>query len=141
MTPVVVRPAVPADHEAVLRMLRDLDLDYRERDLARFVVAETAGEVVGIAEVREFAAFCLLSCVGVREDLQGRGLGRALVQGAIAGRGKDVHLFTLIPEFFERLGFTRTETSPPGLVARLLYRCEECRPDRCSAMVRRHAAR
>ena len=140
MTPVAVRPATTADHDAVLRLLRELDLDYAERDLARFVVAESAGEVVGIAEVREFPAFCLLSCVGVREDLQGRGLGRALVLGAIAGVRKDVRLFTLVPGFFERLGVARAAQEPPGVVPRLLYRCDECRPDRCTSMVRRHDA-
>ena len=133
---VVVRPATRADHATVSALLRDLELGWPGLDLASFVVAEVHGEVVGIAELRRFGGHLLLSSVGVREDLQGGGLGRALVEGALAGAEGDVHLYTQIPGFFAKLGF-EVVSPPPGLPPRRIYGCEGCDASRCRCMVRR----
>jgi N-acetylglutamate synthase-like GNAT family acetyltransferase len=137
----VVHVAAPADHGAVVGLLRELELDYAGRDLGCFVVAETADGIVGIAEVRDVGDAHLLSCVGVREDLQGTGLGRAVVEGALRGLRKDVWLYTLVPGFFARLGFVDAPEPPPGIPPRRIYGCEACDPSRCRAMVRRADAR
>ena len=136
-----VRPAEPADHAVIFELLRELELDYAARDLRRFLVGEIDGahgaEIVGIAEVRPFEGFALLSCVGIRGDLQGRGLGRDLVTAALDGVGTDVYLYTLVPGFFAKLGFAEATSTPPGLPPRWIYGCGSCEPARCHCLVRR----
>lgn len=136
-----VRPAQPADHDDVLGLLRELELDYPLRDLARFSVAELSGEgIVGIAEVKDLGGVTLLSCVGIREDLQGTGLGRDLVRGALDGVRDDVWLYTLVPGFFAKLGFEDVPDVPPRVPPRRVYGCEGCDPATCRAMVLRSRA-
>ncbi len=135
-----VRPAASRDHAAVLALLRDLELDYPARDLARFHVAERRGEVVGVAELKLSRGIGLLSCVGVREDLQGRGVGRELVARVLDGVACDVYLYTLVPGFFARLGFVDEPSPPPRLPPRAIYGCEACDPAACRCMVRRSDA-
>jgi N-acetylglutamate synthase-like GNAT family acetyltransferase len=132
-----VRPAVQDDHAAVLALLRDLELDYPARDLARFHVAERGGEIVGVAELKASDGIGLLSCVGVREDLQGQGIGREIVARVLVGVGIDVYLYTLVPGFFAKLGFVDDPAPPQRLPPRRIHGCEACDPAACRCMVRR----
>jgi N-acetylglutamate synthase-like GNAT family acetyltransferase len=136
----VVRPARPGDLPDVERILSSLDLDYPGRDLSAFRVLESGGRVVGVAEVRPIPGGSLLGCVGVEESQQGAGLGRTLVEGALAGAPGDVWLYTLIPDFFGKLGFEVAPDRARGVPARWLYNCRACEPERCRAMVRRGGA-
>ena len=133
----LVRAAQPADYPKVLDLLKDLELDYPARNLSRFFVGEIKGLLIGIAELKELDAFWLLSCVGIRENLQGGGFGRALVAPLLEPLKKDVYLYTLVPGFFEKLGFIEAKSPPPTLPPRLIYGCESCDPARCLCLVRK----
>ncbi|MCE9636199.1 MAG: hypothetical protein K8T90_10900 [Planctomycetes bacterium] len=133
---IAVRPATARDHGVVLDLLTSLDLDYPGRDLALFYVGETDGEVVAIAELRRLGSRRLLSCVGVRSDLQRRGVGRRFVSALLDGATDDVYLFTVAPAFFRHLGFTPA-VPPEGIGRRAIYGCRDCTPDRCVCLVRR----
>lgn len=142
--PLSVRPAAAGDHAAVLALLAALELDYPRRDLAHFHVGEILGgsgrEIVAIAEVRPAGGALLLSCVGVREDLQRRGLGGRFVEALLDGVAADVRLFTIVPGFFRRLGFEPSDP-PADLVRTEIYGCRDCFPERCRSLVRRAGAR
>ena len=73
----------------------------------------------GLAEVRGLA---------VAEDAGGKGVGRQLVEGCLArarqlGIAK-VYTLTLVPGFFERLGFVRVDKSTLHL--KVWYECYRC---------------
>ncbi len=105
-------------------------------DLSCFWVAESGGVLVGTAELKRLATCSLLSCVGVREELQGRGIGRALVERVSREASSPVYLFTLVPGFFRKAGFREALTQPPDLLPRSVYGCAACRPDLCVCLVR-----
>jgi uncharacterized protein len=139
---ITVRPATEADHPAILTLLRELELGYVAQHLPSFLVVEGrsgggAPAVFGVAELKEFGGDRLLSSVGVREDLQGLGLGRVLVERVLAGVADDVWLYTLIPGFFAKLGFVEDDAPPARLPPRRIYGCDACTPERCHRMVRR----
>ena len=136
----LVRPASTEDHPVILDLLKELELDYPARDLARFLVGEADGKVLGIAELKEFRDFFLLSCVGVREDLQGSGLGKAFVNQVLRDVSKDVYLYTLVPGFFMKTGFVEATHLPAGLPPRLIYGCANCDPAFCRCLVRKSDA-
>jgi N-acetylglutamate synthase-like GNAT family acetyltransferase len=137
-----VRPATESDHTAIRALLDALELEYPARHLPSFVVAEGRFDhgpptVFGIAELKDFGGARLLSCVGVREDLQGLGLGRVLVERALDRVTDDVWLYTLVPGFFAKLGFVYGDAPPERVPPRRLYGCDACHPERCHRMVRR----
>lgn len=102
------------------------DLTERIRD---FQMAEEEGTILGavalhvvwegLAEVRSLA---------VVPAAQGRGLGRDLVHAALADAralgASEVFTLTYVPEFFEKMGFTRVDRST--LPHKVWQECTRC---------------
>jgi GNAT superfamily N-acetyltransferase len=129
----VIRPAVPADAEAVFALLEEFASSYRP-DRAAFarhfpalarsentalLVAERDGRVIGYALAFDLLTLfangvvCELQELVVTEPERGRGAGRALVEALLA-RARRVRAVELtVPtrragEFYRRLGFEET---------------------------------
>lgn len=107
-----VRPAAAADLPAVERLLvaSGLPLEGVREALPGFVVAESEGEVVGVAGLEVCCNHALLRSVAVAEGWRSRGLGRALVTRVISGaeaRGiRALYLLTTTAEsYFPSFGF------------------------------------
>ena len=123
---VSLRRAVPADHEAVATLLRDLELptDGVSEWLDQFWVAEHQSQVVGVAGMERYGDSGLLRSVAVAQAWRGTGVGRTLVdrvleEGRTAGV-REVYLLTTTAEhYFPRLGFACVdrETVPAALHA------------------------
>jgi N-acetylglutamate synthase-like GNAT family acetyltransferase len=131
-----IRKACEADHAPILELLGALELGYTAMDLSCFWVAESASEVVATAELQNLRTCSLLSCVGVREDLQGIGIGQALVERVVLETPLPVYLYTLIPGFFRKVGFRDAHILPADLPPRSIYGCVGCDSSICLCMVR-----
>ena len=113
-----LRRATRADETAVAALLTAsaLPLDGVHEALPCFVVAEDAGEIVGVAGIEACGVageHALLRSVAVAPAWRNRGLGRALVTRAIAeaeARGaKALYLLTTTADrYFPSFGFTVT---------------------------------
>jgi amino-acid N-acetyltransferase len=113
-----LRLATPSDEPAVAALLTAsaLPLDGVHEALPCFVVAEDAGEIVGVAGIESCGVageHALLRSVAVAPAWRHRKLGRALVTRAIAeaeARGtKALYLLTTTAEaYFPSFGFTKT---------------------------------
>ncbi|NWG13768.1 MAG: GNAT family N-acetyltransferase [Acidobacteria bacterium] len=92
--------------------------------------------LVAVAELKNLDTCSLLSCVGVRADLQGRGIGQALVERVVREALSPVYLYTLVPEFFRKAGFRDAESLPPDLPPRSIYGCSACDPALCLCLMK-----
>jgi len=131
-----IRKACTADGAAILELTRALELAYPAMDLSCFWVAELDGVTVGVAELKDLESCSLLSCVGVREELQGRGIGRELVDRVVREALHPVYLYTLVPDFFRKAGFRDATSLPRDLPPRAIYGCLGCDPSRCLCLMR-----
>jgi amino-acid N-acetyltransferase len=111
-----VRAATALDLPAVERLLTasDLPLDGVRDSFKDFVVAESGGDIVGVAGLECCRSDALLRSVAVHPDWRSKGVGRALVTRAIAdaeARGIDaLYLLTTTAEhYFPSLGFSKVE--------------------------------
>ena len=130
----MLRPATRDDERAVTALLTNagLPLDGVHDALPCFVVADDAGEIVGVAGIEACGAtgeHALLRSVAVAPAWRTRGLGRALVTRVIAdaeARGaKALYLLTTTAEgYFPNFGFTVTsrESVPDDVKATREYR-------------------
>lgn len=143
--PVQLRTAVPADHELILALMTSVirasqaaehqadtianvtaNLAVWRADPQRCVhlVAERDGRIVGVVLVKAFWNLCSLF---VATDQQGRGIGTALVQAAVAAfraQGQEPELcLNAAPNavgFYAALGFeprASAQRLPPGFQA------------------------
>jgi N-acetylglutamate synthase-like GNAT family acetyltransferase len=131
-----IRHAEVPDHPRIRELLGRLELSYPALDLASFWVGEIGIEVVAIAELKDLRACSLLSCVGVDESLQGSGIGKTLVEEVVRHAQHDIYLYTLVPGFFKKAGFSEAVILPPDLPPRSWYGCLGCDPSRCICLVR-----
>jgi amino-acid N-acetyltransferase len=110
---VTLRSATPADLPAVLALLGRANLPTAGVDAAAltdFVVAEGGGTLVGVVGLEVYRESALLRSAAVEESWRGSGVGRALIDRALAltkERGiQDVFLLTTTAEhYFPRFGF------------------------------------
>lgn len=133
-----VRRAEPRDFDDIVDLARRLELAHAGMDEDIFWVAEESGEVIGIVALREHPDCLELCSLGVDPAHRERGVGRALVEALTAEPPGDVHLATVIPEYFEALGFVRAPSVPDSFIEkRKTPWCEGCRHDLCAVMVRK----
>jgi amino-acid N-acetyltransferase len=111
----VVRRATPSDLTEIERLLTasNLPVDSVAGALDGFLVAEHEGRLVGVVGVEGCGEYGLLRSTAVDPVWRGRGLGRQLVERAIAeaeARGLDaLYLLTTTAErYFPSFGFSRT---------------------------------
>ena len=106
------------------------------RHIREYVVAESAeGAIVGTASLKIYSAqLAELAGLAVRDDYQGQGLGRALVEAVLADAQAlglaEVFGLTRKPVFFLRLGFRPAEKEQFPL--KVWADCARCpRQDAC----------
>ena len=144
-----LRLAAPSDEKAVEALLTasGLPLDGVHEALPCFVVAEDAGDIVGVAGIEACGAsgeHALLRSVAVAPSWQKRGLGRALVTRTIAeaeARGaKALYLLTTTAEhYFPSFGFHTTARDSVPEDVRATAEFQGACPASATVMVRDHA--
>jgi amino-acid N-acetyltransferase len=110
---VALRAARAADLPDILALLQRANLPTQGVDtpaLANFVIAEHQGAPIGVVGLELYRESALLRSAAVDENWRGSGVGRALVDRALAlthERGvRDVFLLTTTAEdYFPRFGF------------------------------------
>ncbi len=130
------RWATAADAGEIGQLLESLELTRPATATGRFVVAHEGGRVMGMAHVEEAGPALFLSSVGVDEAHQGKGIGSALLRHIVSEPKREIYLYTIIPQFFTRLGFTAVEP-PAFLPERRIFGCEACLPRSCVCMVKK----
>ncbi len=100
-------------------MVRAAHLDPTALHWSHFVVAERAGEVVGVGQVRPYPACRELGSLVVRDDLRGQGIGGLIVRALLEREAGEVWLecrADLAP-YYARFGFEgiRWQTAPMPL--------------------------
>lgn len=137
-----IRSAQPRDREPVRRLLERAELPTAEVDrwFSHYVVAESDGEVVGVAGLEVHGSDGILRSVVVAEPWRSVGLGDRLVGTVLAcARDREIErlwlLTTTAAEYFARHGFQRTQRDEAPLrVRKSVEFCEAC-PDSAVAMV------
>lgn len=125
--------AAVEDEPEIRALLMELDLFFPARIPEDFWIAKEKDSVVGVLCLTEMGDDLFLSSVGVVEKERGRGHARALIEAATKDVGGTIYLLTIIPGFFEKLGFKVCEP-PPHLPSRAVLHCDTCAPDRCVCM-------
>ena len=142
-----LRPASTKDLPRVEKLLTDskLPLDGVKESLADFVVAEAHGDIVGVAGLEICCDDALLRSVAVRPEWRSKGVGRALVNRAIAeaeSRGiRAMYLLTTTAEhYFPSFGFAKVDRTASGITVRATKEFTTACPASAVAMSRRLAA-
>jgi amino-acid N-acetyltransferase len=138
-----IRAASRSDLPAVERLLTasELPLDGVKESIDTFVVAESGGDIVGVAGLECCRHDALLRSVAVLPEWRSKGVGRALVARAIAdaeARGMNaLYLLTTTAErYFPSFGFSLVDRKDIPADVRATKEFTGACPDTAIAMKR-----
>jgi N-acetylglutamate synthase-like GNAT family acetyltransferase len=134
-----VREAGEADLPQVIELARSLEVAYPGMEADRLWVAEDyKGRIAGAVALKSHPDCLELCGLGVAPRHRRKGVARALVEALMAETPGDVHLATVIPEFFAALGFVRATDVPRTFIdKRKTDWCDGCDQRLCTVMVRK----
>ncbi|HVP90936.1 MAG TPA: GNAT family N-acetyltransferase [Terriglobales bacterium] len=135
-----VRNAGEKDIPAAVGLAGSLGLAYPGMEGDRLWVAEDEkdGRVVGVVALKEHPDCHELCALGVAPSWRGRGVAKALVRALLAEAPGTVHLATVIPGFFEAIGFERAAGAPRTFIDRRKTSwCDGCDRTRCTVLLRK----
>jgi amino-acid N-acetyltransferase len=142
-----VRAATSGDLPGVERLLTESDLPLAgvRESLQDFVVAESNGDIVGVAGLEICCDDALLRSVAVRPAWRSKGVGRALVTIAIANaEARGIHalylLTTTAEQYFPSFGFTTVARDDVPAAVRATDEFAKACPASATAMARQLSA-
>ena len=111
--------------------VRRFRLDDEALQADQFITVREGGEIVAFGRIKPYGDDVYeLGCVGVLEQQRGRGLGRLVVRTLIERFPTDtVYVTTDLADYFEKLGFTRTDALPRPLAEKIRSVCGKLRSD------------
>ena len=108
-----LRAAADRDQATIRRIVRAACINPTSLQWPRFIVAEEAGEIVGVGQVKPHRDGTReLASIAVVPERQGRGIGSEIVKALIAREhGEVLHLTcrSQLQGYYERFGFHRLE--------------------------------
>ena len=113
-----IRPATSDDLPFIRDTVTRLRLDGERLEPEQFIVVRRASAdgIIAFGRIKPYRETHELGCVAVVEEERGRGWGRLVVRELIRRFPQDeVCVTTDLPQYFERLGFLRSELLPPEL--------------------------
>lgn len=104
-----LRPARAADAPTIRALVRGERLDPTQLRWQQFLVAEAAGTIVGVGQLRRYGAVQELGSLVVVPPWRGQHVGQALVRALVAQRSGPLYLecASARAPYYERLGFRR----------------------------------
>ena len=105
----VIREARLDDEAVIKRLVRAANLDPLSLHWENFLVAESAGRIVGVGQVKPFPNARELGSLVVLPSHRGRGIGSAIVRALIARESGDIYLLCRHPleSYYAQFGFHR----------------------------------
>ena len=131
-----IRKAGKADFPQVRALATSYNLDYDHMESDDYWVAAEGRRIVGICGLKKHPDCWELCSLAVEPLFRGKNLGRELVGALLKATEDEIFLTTVIPGYFEKLGFEAAVPIPPSMVKPDEW-CVGCRRDLCRALVKR----
>jgi len=134
-----IRRAIAQDKKEILKILKEIDLFYEGQSGDSFWLAKTDEKIIGFVQFKEYSEFYFLSSLAILPEHRNNGVAAALIEEVLKTTTKDTYIYTIIPKFFEKFGFSITNPIS-SLPSKNKYECEYCQPKKCVCMVRKYNA-
>jgi threonine dehydratase len=122
-------PATAGDMAFIREAAERMVLDTNNFSAEQFITVRRDGEIIGFGRIRPYNETYELATVGVIEEQRNSGLGAAIARELIRRFPQDeVYVVTDLVDYWERLGFLRTDILPQELAQKREEACAALRP-------------
>jgi N-acetylglutamate synthase-like GNAT family acetyltransferase len=118
---VTIEQAKESDFEAIKKHISAFELDNRGLHYHQFLVAKENDKLLGFARIRKHKSCDEFCSLGVLEDERFHGIAKQLTLAHISRATQPLYLVCIIPEYFEKLGFTIVNECPAEITDKLHY--------------------
>jgi N-acetylglutamate synthase-like GNAT family acetyltransferase len=122
---VIIRPATEADQQAITDLVHLVQINPNDLDWQRFIVAEDAGQVVGIGQVKPHSDGTReLASIGTLPEREGQGIASQVIKALLERESGPLYLMCLRHNegFYPRFGFRRLAPNEMPPYFRRLHR-------------------
>lgn len=123
----LISSCTPEDFSLVKKYIAEFFLDDNDLRPEQFLVSKTENQIVGFGRLRNYQGCSELCSLGVLETFRRRGVGSALCEALIKKSVGPLYTVTIIPGFFERLGFAFSRQFPDEIKTKFDY-CKSSLP-------------
>lgn len=119
--PLSIQKATESDLELIKHFIEKFELDNRDIHYHQFLVAKEENELVGFGRIRRHHNCDEFCSLGVLEPQRFKGIAKELVLASIKTATQPIYLVSIIPDYFESLGFKIVNEYPPEIADKLSY--------------------
>jgi N-acetylglutamate synthase-like GNAT family acetyltransferase len=109
------------DFDLIKKYIAKFELDNRDLRMEQFTVAKQNDSLLGFARIRSHNGCDEFCSLGVIEQKRHNGIAKLLTLNGIKISTQALYLVTIIPEFFETLGYKEVNSYPTELQDKLDY--------------------
>ncbi|OGI02207.1 MAG: hypothetical protein A2Y25_04655 [Candidatus Melainabacteria bacterium GWF2_37_15] len=122
----MIRKAIKSDIEKIKSHIEEFNLDSEDMDHEKFYVFEYGGIVAGFGRYKNYGNYCEIATIGVLKPFRNRGIGKTIVNQLIKSVPfEEIWLTTVIPDFFKKFGFKKSQNVPEELLQKTRRICEK----------------
>ncbi len=110
------------DLDKIKELANKFKLDTEDLSHKDFITAKLNGELIGFGRLKHHTDFDEISTIGVVGSYRKNGIGKKIVSQLMNQTSKKIYLATVIPLFFQKLGFFNTNEIPFQLETKI----EQC---------------
>jgi N-acetylglutamate synthase-like GNAT family acetyltransferase len=110
-----------SDFITVKQFVSEFCLDDNDLKPGHFLVAKQHEHIIGFGRLRNYGTCNELCSLGVVETFRLQGVGSQVSKALIEKSKVPLYTVTIIPGFFEKLGFRIVDEFPPEIHAKLNY--------------------
>ncbi|PIS29388.1 hypothetical protein COT42_05385 [Candidatus Saganbacteria bacterium CG08_land_8_20_14_0_20_45_16] len=128
--------ATKEDGPAIINLLQDVDSYYSELKLENFWLFKAASQLVAVIQLNPYPDFVFLSSLAVTPKNQHQKIASQLLAAVLKNTIQDIYLYTIIPDFFKKLGWQIIDQPKVKLPGKEPYECHACQPQKCVTIVK-----
>jgi N-acetylglutamate synthase-like GNAT family acetyltransferase len=116
-----IEQARESDFEEIKSYIAAFELDNRDLQYHQFLVAKENGRLVGFGRIRKHKGCDEFCSLGVLEEKRFNGIAKELILARIKIATQPIYLVSIMPEYFEKLGFKIVKDYPEEMADKLHY--------------------
>lgn len=117
----VIKQCDPEEFELVKKLIHEFELDDRQLKQEEFLTLLKDKQLIGFGRVREYDGYSEMCSTGVIPEARNKGYGSKLLKALEEKATQPVYVVSVIPSFFEKLGFEICNNYPPAIKEKLNY--------------------
>jgi N-acetylglutamate synthase-like GNAT family acetyltransferase len=116
-----IQQASESDFESIKQFIQLFELDNRDLHCNQFLVAKYSDQLLGFGRIRKHKGCDEFCSLGVIESKRFEGIAKELILARIKIATQPIYLVCIIPEYFEKLGFSIVNEYPDEIADKLNY--------------------